>query len=172
MSDLFDKVTEDQDPFKKIASKIPGFSGYIERQNRRAADKMLREMIAEQYLGLWKRIGELQQDMVSSGELSHLDDLEKAATKVQTFIDKIQNASYGYSSFFDAEKINEDELSKLYDFDASLLDMVDGLTAAIDNVGTSVGSDGLPAAISHLVTMSRDLVSTFENRDEAVTGIS
>ncbi len=36
MSDLFDQVTGDQDIFKKLASKIPGFDGYIERQNRRA----------------------------------------------------------------------------------------------------------------------------------------
>ena len=42
MSDLFEKVTNAQDIFKKLASKIPGFSGYIERQNRRAADKLLR----------------------------------------------------------------------------------------------------------------------------------
>ena len=44
MSDLFDQVTGDQDIFKKLASKIPGFDGYIERQNRRAADKLMREI--------------------------------------------------------------------------------------------------------------------------------
>jgi hypothetical protein len=43
MSDLFEKVTGAQDIFKKLASKIPGFGGYVERQNRRAADKILRE---------------------------------------------------------------------------------------------------------------------------------
>ena len=35
MSDLFDKVTSDQDPFTKILGKIPGFKGYIERTSRR-----------------------------------------------------------------------------------------------------------------------------------------
>ena len=86
MSDLFDQVTEDQDPFKRIASKIPGFGGYIERQNRRAADKMLRELIAEHFRAVWKRVGELQQDLVGQGEILYLDDMEKAATKIQTFI--------------------------------------------------------------------------------------
>ena len=56
MSDLFDKVTGDQDVFKKLASKIPGFNGYIERQNRRAADKILREAVADRYEELWKRV--------------------------------------------------------------------------------------------------------------------
>jgi len=35
MSDLFDQVTSDQDPIKKLMSKIPGFKGYIERATRR-----------------------------------------------------------------------------------------------------------------------------------------
>jgi hypothetical protein len=171
MSDLFDKVTDDQDPFKKIASKIPGFDGYIERQNRRAADKLLRELIAERFEALRMRVGNLQQDFASEGELSYLDDLEKAATKLQTFVDKVQNAAYGYSGFFDAVKINEEELAKLYEFDAALLAGEDEIARAIDNIESSIGTDGLPAAIRHLVNLTRDLVTTFERRDEVFTAI-
>lgn len=166
MSDLFDKVTDDQDPIKRLASKIPGFKGYIERQDRRAADKLLRELIASKFVGLWKKVGILQSDFASSGELMYLDDLEKAATKIQTFTDKIENASYGYSSFFDAQKINEEELTKIYQFDEMLLGMEDEILNAIGNVETSVGTDGLPAAIRHLVTLSTSLVETFEQRDQ------
>jgi hypothetical protein len=168
MSDLMDQVTSDQDPFKKIASKIPGFSGYIERQNRRDADRLMREMIASQYREIWKRVGEVQQDFASQGELEHLDQLETAATKLQTFIDKVENAANGYSSFFEAKKINEEELAQIYQFDAALLDGVDEISSAVDNVQSSVGSDGLPAAISHLVNKTRDLVSAFDSRDQVI----
>ena len=37
MSDFFEKVNSQIDPFKKLGSYIPGFSGYIERQSRRDA---------------------------------------------------------------------------------------------------------------------------------------
>ena len=172
MSDLYDQVSADQDPFKKIASKIPGFGGYIERQNRRAADKLLRELIADRYTELWKRVGELQEGLASSGELMFLDDMEKAATKLQTFTDKISNASYGYSSFFDAAKVNEEELAQLYEFDAAMLELVDGISSALDNVEASQGSDGMPAAVSHLVGLTRDVVTAFERRDEVISSIS
>ncbi len=46
MSDLFDQVTSSQDIVTKLLAKIPGFKGYIERQNRRAADKLLRDTVA------------------------------------------------------------------------------------------------------------------------------
>lgn len=169
MSDLFDQVTEDQDPIKKLASKIPGFSGYIERENRRAADKLLRESIADRYEEIWKKISAIQKDLSSNQSLEHLDDLETAAMKVQTFKDKIRNAAYGNSGFFDAIKINEEELARIYDFDLALLENTDSIQAAVDNVETSIGEEGLPAAISHLVSLSRDLLSAFEKRSEAIT---
>ena len=53
MSDLIDqilgKVSGDVDPFKKILGKIPGFSGYVERQSRRDSDKLLRETVASRF---------------------------------------------------------------------------------------------------------------------------
>ncbi|KAA3647973.1 MAG: hypothetical protein DWQ07_03000 [Chloroflexi bacterium] len=171
MSDLFDRVTEDQDPITKLASKIPGFDGYIERQTRRNADKLLRESMASSYEELVKRISDIQKDLVSSGEISVLDDLETAVTKLQTFVDKIRNASYGYSGFFDAVKINEDELAQIYHYDLSMLEMQEGISSAIDNIEQSIGSDGLPAAIRHLIGLSRDLVSAYEKRDEVVTAM-
>jgi len=171
MGDLYDKVTEGRDPLTKLISKIPGFNGYIEKNTRRAADKLLREQISRMYTELWKRVGNLQQDLTSAGELQHLDELETAATKLQTFIDKVSNAAYGYAGFFDAIKIKEEELAKIYQFDATLLEMGDEVSRAIDNVETSIGSDGLPAAIRHLVGLSRDLISTFERRHEVVVAI-
>jgi len=166
MNDLFEQITDDQDFIKKIASKIPGFSGYIERQDRRAADKILRTTIADRFEELWQRVSALQADFVSQGELMYVDDLEKGALKLRTFIDKIRRASYGYSGFFDAVKINEEELARIYEYDAAMLDLVDEVSHAIDNVVSSVGSDGLPASIRNLVSKGQQCVDVFNRRDE------
>ncbi len=169
MTDLFEQVTGDQDVFKKIASKIPGFDGYIERQNRRAADKLLRETVADRFEELYRRISDVQADFVSQGELMYVDDLEKAALKVRTFIDKVRRASYGYSGFFDAVKINEEELARVYAYDAAMLDLVDQVGRAIDNVEASMGSDGLQAAIRHLVGQAQECLTVFNRRDEVMS---
>jgi len=171
MGELFDKISSDEDPITKLLSKIPGFSGYVERKERREADKLLREQIAKLFEVYRVRVGELQEEFASAGELSYLDDLEKAAMKLQTFIDKVSNAEYGYSGFFDAVKINEEVLAKIYQFDLALLDLGDEISAGIENVTASVDTDGLPAAIRHLVGLTRDLVTTFEGRDEILVAI-
>ena len=98
----------------------------------------------------------------------YVDDLEKAALKLRTFIDKIRTASYGYSGFFDATKVNEDELANVYQYDEALLDLVAEVSRAIDNVEASMGTDGLPAAIRNLVAKGQDCLTAFNNRDDVM----
>jgi len=166
MGDLFQQVNDDQDVIKKLVGKIPGFKGYIERENRRASDKVLRELIAMRYEEQWKRVSALQRDLVREGELTLVGDLESAALKLRQFADRIKTAAYGYSSFFDAVKINEDELKALYDFDLSLLNSVEIITRAIENVETSIGGDGLPAAVRNLTSQAQDSLDLYNRRSE------
>jgi hypothetical protein len=170
MSDLFERVTADQDIVKRILSKVPGFGGYMERQNRRASDKILREVIAGRFEDAWQRISAIQRDMISQGGIAYVDDLEGAAIKIRQFIDRIRTATYGYSSFFDAVKVNQEELADIYRYDLTLLNLIDEVNRAIDNVETSLGTDGLPAAIRHLTTLSRQCIEAFERRSEVILG--
>ncbi|NOY98992.1 MAG: hypothetical protein GXP40_07295 [Chloroflexi bacterium] len=171
MTDLFERVTGDQDVFKKLASYIPGFNGYVERQNRRAADKLLRETVANRFEELWKRTSQLQTDMVSQGMIALMDDMERASIQLRTFVDKVRTAAYGYSGLFDAVKINEEELAQLYAFDAAFFDLAEQIGHALDNVEASLGDeDGLPAAIRNLIAIARQATETFNRRSEAITG--
>ena len=167
---IFGKVTGDMDIFKKILSKVPGFSGYMERQSRRDSDKLLRDTIFKRFRELEDRVSSLQRDLLSSGDIALLDDIERSAIKLRTFADRVRTAPRGYSSLFEAIKINEDELAKLYQYDASLLDKVDEVGRAIDNIQSSVGTDGLKAAIRNLETVSSDCVQAYDRREEVVIG--
>lgn len=171
MSDFFEKVSSQIDPFKKLVSYIPGFSGYVERQNRRDADKLLRETVARRFEEQWTRASNLQAEMVSNGQLSFVDDMEKASLALRTFIDKISTAARGYSGMFDAVKINEKELEAIYQFDAAFFDLADQVKSALDNVEASMGDEtALPAAVRNITTLARLAVETFERRSEVVTG--
>ena len=171
MDEFFQKVTSQQDPFKKLASYIPGFGGYIERQTRRDADKLLRDTVARRFDEQWKRTSQLQSDLVSNGMIQYVDDLEKAALQLRTFIDKISTAPRGYSGSFDAVKINEKELEAIYQYDAAFFDLAEQVSRALDNVEASLGDQtALPAAIRNVTSIARLAVETYNRRSEAVTG--
>jgi len=171
MDEFFQKVTSQPDPFKKLMSYIPGFGGYIERQNRRDADKLLRDTVARRFEEQWKRTSQLQTDLVSNGMIQYVDDMEKAALQLRTFIDKITTAPRGYSGLFDAVKINEAELQAIYQFDAAFFDLAEQVGRAVDTVEASLSDEAaLPAAIRNLTSLARLAVETYNRRSEAVTG--
>jgi hypothetical protein len=171
MSDFFEKVTSQADPFKKLLSYLPGFGGYVERQNRRDADKVLRDTVARRFEEYWSRASNMQADLVANGMIKYVDDMEKASLSLRTFIDKISRAARGYSGAFDAVKINEKELEAIYQFDLAFFTLGDQISSALDNLEATLGDEaGLPAAIRNLTSLARLAVETFERRSEAVTG--
>ena len=171
MEEFFEKVKSQQDPFRRLAAMIPGFGGYIERQNRRDADKLMRETVARRFDEQSQRVSHLQTELVGQGKIQYVDDIEQAALKLRTFIDKISTAPRGYSGLFDAVKINEKELEAIYQYDAAFFDLAEQIGRAIDNVEASLGDEaGLPAAIRNLVSLSRIAVETFNRRSEVVVG--
>lgn len=172
MSDILDRVTGDQDFIKKLLAKIPGFKGYIERGDRRMSDKLLRDKVADEFETLYQRVSGLQRDLISQGEIGYIDDLEAAALKLRQFIDRVRTASYGYAGLFDAIKIKQDELDQVYKYDYALLALSEEVSAAIDNVETSIGTEGLSAAIRHLTSISQQCVDAFNKRSEVMQGIA
>ncbi len=168
MSDLFDRVTSQQDPLKKLMAKIPGFKGYIARADRRSADKILRETISDQFQALWQRLSSIQRDLVNAGRIDVMDEVEIAAVRLRQFIDRIKTAAYGYSGFFDATKINEAELEKVYQYDLTLVSMGGEVSSAIDNLEASIDTDGFPASIRNLNQKTQDCLDAFKKRSEVM----
>ena len=169
MSDLFDAVKSGQDFLTKVISYVPGFKGYIERSQRRSADKLLRDQVALKYTELSRRISELMKDVSGAGQLDFLDDLDSIRIKLTTFADRIKNASYGYSGFFDSVKINEKELQKIYAFDSAFFEVADQISSGFDNIEASIGTDGLKSAIRAVDKLALKANQTFDRRYEMLT---
>lgn len=166
MSDLLQRVISQRDPLKKLLAKIPGFTGYYERSDRRSADKLFRETVADKFQGQWQRLSSIQRDLVNSGHIDVIDEIEIGASRLRQFIDRIKTAAYGYSGFFDPVKINEEELEKVYQYDLTLLTMGDEVSSAIDNLEASIDTDGFPASIRNLNQKAQDCLDALHQRSE------
>ncbi len=172
MSDLADKIfstiSSSKDPLTAVLSKIPGFKGYLAREERRKSDKMLRDLLSQRIQEQVGRLSALQQEFISGGEIARLDELERAATRLTTFSDRIRYASRGYSGFFDAVKVDEEALNRVYTYDAAMMALVDEVANAIENIQASIGTAGVGEAIRALEKVSQDCIDTFERRKEAL----
>ncbi len=171
MGDIYEKVKDSRTALEKLTDFIPGWGGYQERQTRRKADQLLRQTLAEKLASQRQRLDVAQKDLINHGKMDLLDDVGSAVTQLQTFIDRVRLASYGYSGLFDAAKINEAELEQMYNFDAALFAYVERLEAANDRLRQAIPSgEGLVETIRIVQDICREANSTFDQREHVILG--
>jgi len=173
MDDFLSRVMAEQDAFKKLAAYVPGFSGYVERQNRRAADKLLREAVACRFEDPWKRLSSLQVELVQGGQIELLDEIERAALQLRTFTDRIKTAAYGYSGVFDAVKIDAADLDRLYRFDLAFFELANEIEQTIQNLSSALLEPATTSQqIRRLIELSAQANQIFDHRQEVLSGAS
>lgn len=172
--DMYDKIEGDSSGLSKLASKIPGFDGYLERSRRREADQKLRLALAdrleESRLHLANLHQDLGRDIVKAIEYS--EDFGKADTRLMGLIGKIRDAPEGYAGFFDAVKIREDELARIYDFDASMLaycEQIDTDIEALENA--LLKDDDIRDSIRAIDATLREANTAYQKRQELLSGV-
>ena len=171
MGDIYEKVTGDRSALEKLLDVIPGWGGYQERQNRRKADQVLRQTLAEKLADSRRKLDVAQQDLISHSRVDLVDDVGVAVTQLQTFIDRVRFASYGYSGLLDAVRINQAELEQMYNFDVALFEYVDRLNEASGRLREAIPSgQGLIETIRIVQDICREANSTFDQREHLMLG--
>lgn len=103
---------------------LPGFRGYKLREQRREADRIVRDYA---YRTLEKSRDDLTavfQSLSDAKASELLEPMNRLTAKLDRVAEKINHASYGYSGFFDAVKIEERELDNMLAYDSQLMDLV------------------------------------------------
>ncbi len=172
MTDFYQKITNVQGTLEDVVRRIPGFRGYFERQDRRAADRLLREHLVrvfEEQLGEFSR---LQQQLVAMGGLTHMERVQAIDTQLRTFIDRIRTAPQGYAGVFDSVKITPDSLASVYAFDNALLAYQDQFSAGLQELAGAIGSaEALAGVLEQLESIVREANNAFRRRVETLQGL-
>ncbi|PKO21588.1 MAG: hypothetical protein CVU38_13955 [Chloroflexi bacterium HGW-Chloroflexi-1] len=169
--DTVDTAKDEMGWVERVLSKVPGLKGYKEKELRREADKSVRDSLARRLEARRRKITALQSELLSSGGLLWMDDVEKVVGRLQLLIDRIKTASYGYAPLFDSEKVKEEQLDKLVQFDESLLSEVTRLDEAISTLEQAVAAnENVKQAIAGVGDLLSALNETFGRREEAIRG--
>ncbi len=168
--DLKAKAKDQMNVLERVIAGVPGIKGYKEKELRRETDKTVRTMVARQLDDQKARLSSLQVDLVNNGQLDLLDDMERAATRLQTLSDRVRTASYGYAPLFDDARVKEAELDALGQFDQAMFQDVARIQTIIDGMAALAGrpdSDWLES-IRALTTTLDNLNTQFGHRSEVI----
>lgn len=169
LDDLTEKIQSSQNKLEQLLSRVPGFAGYKQKEQRREADKLLRLYVARQYEEQLTRLSNVQYAMVSQGRLKAMSTLERGVTKLQLLIDRIKTASYGYAGLFDAIKVDEGALDRLYDFDQAMLEGVDKIAADLDRLDEAAQAEAATLTeAGQLIADLEALNNTFSRRQDVI----
>lgn len=161
----------DKNWLQKLGDKIPGFSGYQAKERRRDVDKLHRDAVADRLRAVKPTVSAVVRDLTDGGRLLEVGPLDRVSKKIDTVENKIRFATYGYSGFFDAVQIKEDQLDRLYQFDLHLVEGVEAIErqAAALTGGESTQTD-LKLGVSKLEQAVDALGTAFDGRQQAING--
>ncbi|RDE11577.1 MAG: hypothetical protein C4K49_11600 [Candidatus Thorarchaeota archaeon] len=116
----------------KITHYIPGWHGYQEKEERRSADKVLREFLADQLRLVKQDIEKLQAMMVDYNLTKTWETFDRMLALTDKIESAMRYADYGYAGWGSKEKINEKELDKMYQFDSVLIDDIGAINDVVE----------------------------------------
>ena len=170
MEPILDKARAGQNALEKLASAIPGFKGYRERELRRDADRQQREHLASRLEANKKALNELADQATRGGALDAINDVEAARKRLDRVAARVRYAERGYSGFFDAVKVDESVLGRIYEFDLSLLEGVEAVRAATE-AARAAGPAGARSALPAVTGAVDALDARLNDRDAILRGI-
>lgn len=174
MPDIRQQVQEDRGLLKKIQNVIPGFRGYRKREDIRAADSILRLQMADGLVRVREGLEMSRQAMVDDYQTKNIDRIGGAINKARTLEGKVRHAEQGYTGFSPAVRIEEAELNRLYEYDASMIDTIqrlDSAQAALQSAVTARDDDHARQQLEDIRTDLTEFQRVFEDRIPRVAGI-
>lgn len=175
MSDAFERAKAGRNWLERLGEKIPGYAGFQDRELRRDVDKTLREQLARQVESAKRALREKARALTDLGQLAALTPYERIERRLDGLAQAIRYADYGASGLFDAIKIGEAELERLYEFDSSLVDAVAELGAGVAAMppppppGPNLEDPAAPATA--LANQVAELETRWAQRESVITNL-
>ena len=153
---------------------LPGFRGYKLREQRREADKIVRNHIYDALEQSRSDMTKSLQTLVDSKATELVEPTNRLIAILDRVAEKINHASYGYSGFFDSIKIEEPELDRMLAFDTQLMDSVRKFGESVRSLRDALGqgkSENLRSMQDSIESALRDLEATFDQRKMVIEGV-
>ena len=171
MDPILGKARSGQGALERLASAIPGFRGYRERELRRDADRLQREFLAGRLESNKKALDDVADRVSRSGSLDAINDIETARKRLDRVAARLRYAQRGYSGFFDAVKVDESALARVYDLDLSLVEAVEAVRAAAEAARAGAPAE-VRAALAAVTGAVDRLDERLRERDAILGGLS
>ncbi len=171
---ILKKVEKETSRTERIAGAIPGFKGYKQKELRREADRLIRDNIYRKLADAKSNLREIFQRLAINKVTGPMGELDRVVAKFDRVAELINHAPSGYSGFYNAVKIEEDDLERMIDFDLKMVESAKEIETKVKQFKKDALGDNFESAsdkIGELRVMIEDLESSFNERKEVIMGV-
>jgi hypothetical protein len=172
--DLREKVEDDRGILKRLQLLVPGFRGYRQGEDIRAADGFIRIQVADRVKNARTTIENARASLSNANQFQVLNDLAPVIADLLRLEGQIRFAEQGYTGLSPAVRINPQQLDRLYEYDYGFVQAADQLNQTISPL-PSLAMNGDSSGLTTLVATARgevnQLEQAFKARIQTIEGI-
>lgn len=142
---------------------VPGFRGYKLREQRREADRLVRDYIYNALQHSRDDFMSCLQSLTDAKASELVEPMNRLIAKLDIVAEKVNRASYGYSGFFDSVKVEEPQLDNMLAYDTQLMESVRKLGDAT----ASFKADLIQGILENTRTSQQALGASIDNLESA-----
>jgi hypothetical protein len=173
--DVYQEAKKQMRLSERLMAALPGFRGYKEKEIRRESDKLVRNHLYHKLIQARSTYKTVFQKAADQRQLDVFSDMDRLSAKFDRVTEKVGHATYGYSGFFDAVKIQEEALDRMTDFDNQLIDQTNSITTEVNSLKSDIVKQNFDTLKDHVQNLS-GLLEAFDallsQREEVIMGVT
>ena len=151
---------------ERLLNRVPGYTGYRQKESMRDDDRRLREEIARELTQAIDRLTTVSSKLAGERKFDHISQIEDTIGRVRHIESRVRTATYGYGGLFSDRSVDEFALQQLKQFDVAFQQGVEELASKIGEA-TGDGTADATAYQSIDQTVS-DLNRLFDTRGDVI----
>jgi len=151
--------------------RIPGFKGYLDKENRREADALQREYLADRLQRAKRGLDTHTRTLVDAGQIDALPQFDRLRGRTDKLIGRIRGAMAGYSGVFDLVRIDEAVLDQVYEHDLLMVERIEGLAKAIEDLPNMPAGATAAETVNALSSEFDAAENAWNKREDILKGI-
>jgi hypothetical protein len=154
-----------------LLHKIPGFRGYLDKENRRESDALQREWLADRLQRCKRALDDHTRTLADRGQITELPQYDRLRGRLDKLIGRIKGAMHGYSGVFDLVRVDEAQLDRVYEHDVILTERIETLASNVEKLKGSPAENDAAALIQSATSELDEAERAWDEREDLLKGL-
>ncbi|MCD6498917.1 MAG: hypothetical protein J7M25_11550 [Deltaproteobacteria bacterium] len=150
---------------------IPGYKGYRLRQESRETDKLFRDYVSKLLAENHQQLEDIKVQLTSGGNLAALNPADQCTKVLTKLRDRLRFSNYGFSALFARDKVDNQRLEQVEQFDKTLVEQREQIKGQIGQIQAVLDEGGQVAAeFRKLTNLLREMDRHLNQREQLIRG--